>query len=562
MTMKRISSIEDFLTYQDHLIACRDPHIPTIIIPTGTCGYAAGANDLVRTAKREILYNHLTKKVHVRITGCHGYCQMEPSVLIEPKRTFYPNVDANSMMQIIEAVVEGGIAEDLLFRDPVTNTIIEKQDDIPFFKKQKRILLRMNELVDPIRIDEYIINGGYCSLVHALTHGKQESIFDAIEKTRMKSAAGEKHEEIFIAEKWKRFADQPIQHGKYVVCNVDRRFAGSAPDRILLEGNPQLAIESMLLCAFATSAANGIIFVPHENQLAIKHVTIALRQAYDFGILGSNIFGTGFSFDVIMLLDFKNVMSGNESATVAAIDGTIILKSTTPIESGIDSKPTLIHSVGTWSRIPMVIKECAQHRGSAGSDHVTGTMLLSLSGQVKNAGVIEVSKNISVSEIVNKIGDGMKNDRPLKAIYMTGESDKFISPEMLSDSARDERSSLSGSIMSVRDMVILDHNTCLVDLTKHVLDRMRTEYFDVCQSCRDGHQSMYTTLDEIIKGVGTVSLLRLLEERAYALSTSCTCGLGKRSADTVLSSLKNFHEEFMHHIIEKRCDAHVCEELV
>lgn len=293
--MLKLKSLDDFRTLQDRLRTGRDPDIPTIVIPAGTCGQASGASDIIRVAKREILAKELAGKVKLRITGCHGFCQIEPSVLVEPSRTVYPKVGLKEMARIVKAVAKGEVLSDLLMKDHETGEQIEKQDDIPFFRKQVRTLLGRNEKVDPIRIYNYLEHGGYGSLVKALSKRSPAWVIEQVKASGLRGRGGAGFP---TGTKWEMLAKQPNGRDKFLVCNADEGDPGAYMDRSVLEGNPHSIIEGMLIGAYGTGSTHGVIYVRNEYPLAIKHLVIALRQASELGLLGESILGTGFSFDI------------------------------------------------------------------------------------------------------------------------------------------------------------------------------------------------------------------------------------------------------------------------
>jgi NADH-quinone oxidoreductase subunit F len=309
-----LHSIEHFHACQSRLLGWQNSHIPTIVIPAGTCGQASGTNEIIRAAKEEILSRGLGEKVHLRITGCHGFCEMEPSVLVEPARVFYPKVNPETMVRIVEAVAAGEVLDDLLFTDSENGRKVHRQDDLPFFKKQVRTLLSRNEKVVPAHIESYIENCGYAALVKVLEQGDPQSVIGEIKVSGLRGRGGAGFP---TGLKWELLANQPNGKGKFLVCNADEGDPGAYMDRSVLEGNPHSIIEGMTIGAYATGAAHGVIYVRHEYPLAIKHVKIALQQAREFGLLGLNILGTGFSFDIKMVQGAGAFVCGEETAALS-----------------------------------------------------------------------------------------------------------------------------------------------------------------------------------------------------------------------------------------------------
>ena len=318
MAAERLTSIEALRALHTLIVTDRNESLPTIVIPAGTCGQASGANDLIRITKRELLAQRLTEKVRLRVTGCHGFCQMEPSVLIEPRGTFYPRIRMDQMPDIILAVARGEVVRELLYRDPATGEPIEKQSQIPFFKEQLRTILGRNEKVDPIRIYNYLEVGGYLALATALERRDPAWVIEEVKASGLRGRGGAGFP---TGRKWEMLAQQKNSHGKFLVCNADEGDPGAYMDRSVLEGNPHSIIEGMLIGGFATGAHEGVIYVRNEYPLAIKHLIIGLRQARELGLLGENILGTGFSFDINLVKGAGAFVCGEETALIRSVEG-------------------------------------------------------------------------------------------------------------------------------------------------------------------------------------------------------------------------------------------------
>ena len=402
--MERLKSIDEFRALQDRLIADIDLRIPTIVIPAGTCGQASGANDLIHITKREVLTKKMIEKVHLRITGCHGFCQMEPSILIEPRRTFYPKVTPKDMVRIVEASARDEVLEDLLFIDPETGMTIEKQNDIPFFKKQTRTILSRNEQVDPIRIYNYIEMRGYSALAKVLAQGNPQWAIEEIKASGLRGRGGAGFP---TGLKWEFLAKQSNGHGKCLVCNADEGDPGAYMDRSVLEGNPHSIIEGMTIGAYGTGAKEGVIYVRNEYPLAIKHLLIALRQARQLGLLGENVLGTGFSFDIQLVKGAGAFVCGEETALMRSIEGKMgepHQRPPFPVQRGIGGLPTVINNVETWANVPVIIETGAEKFARVGTKKNSGTKIFSLVGKIKNTGLVEVPMGITIREIAIDIG--------------------------------------------------------------------------------------------------------------------------------------------------------------
>ncbi len=562
MCPERLESTDAFKSLQDRLIADYNPDIPCIIISAGTCGQASGANELIRLAKRELLTKELVDKIDIRITGCHGFCEMEPSILVEPRRTFYPKVNPEDMPRIVDAVAAGEVLEDLLYVDQNTGKPVEKQNELPFFKKQVRTILSRNEKIDPIRIFNYIENGGYSALVGVLEKRDSKWVVAEVKKSGLRGRGGAGFP---TGRKWEFLANQSNGTGKYVVCNADEGDPGAYMDRCVLEGNPHSIIEGMIIGAYGTGATDGVIYVRNEYPLAIKHLIIALRQARELGVLGENILGTGFSFDINLVRGAGAFVCGEETALIKSIEGKTgepRQRPPFPIEKGIHNKPTVINNVETWANIPIIMKGGAQEFAKVGTRNNSGTKIFSLVGKIKNTGLVEVPMGIKIKSIIDDIGGGPSGKTPIKAVQTGGPSGGCI-PTTQFDLAIDyDTLTEAGSIMGSGGMIAMDENTCMVDVAKYFMQFLKDESCGKCFTCRKGTQRMYEILDEISQGKGTPEHLDLLEELALVVKDTTMCGLGQTAPNPVLSTLRYFRDEFMEHIQNKRCPAGVCKALI
>jgi len=557
--MQKIRSIDEFMLLQERLIADKDPR-PKIIINAGTCGQASGANDLIRISKRELLAHELTGKVGLRITGCHGFCEMEPSVLIEPDGIFYPKVSLDDMKRIVHSVREQRVLEDLLYTE--NGTRIEKQNDMPFFKSQTRTLLSFNEKVDPIRIYKYIENGGYRSLAKVLSKFKPEEVIDEVKRSGLRGRGGAGFP---TGLKWELLAKQPNRGEKYLVCNADEGDPGAYMDRSLLEGNPHSILEGMMIAAYATGATTGVIYVRNEYPLAIKHLLIALRQAREMCILGRDILGTRFSFDINLVKGAGAFVCGEETSLIASIEGRMgepRQRPPFPIQKGINGKPTAINNVETWANIRIIIDRGAEEYAKIGTPGNSGTKIFSLVGKVKNTGLVEVPMGTTINQIVNEIGGGPSGDAKIKAVQTGGPSGGCIPASMFNLPIDYESLAKAGSIMGSGGMIVMDNNTCIVDVARYYMNFLKDESCGKCFTCRKGTQRMFEILDDFCSGKGNSKQLGLLEELAEVVKDTSMCGLGQSAPNPVLSSLQYFRDEYKDHIENKHCPAGVCKELV
>lgn len=562
MNMNKLASIDEFITMQTRLVANDDREIPTVVISAGTCGQASGANALIRMAKKELLQKKLADKIRLRITGCHGFCAMEPSVLVEPRRTFYPKISPDDMIEIIHAIMKGDIVARLLFVDPETGRSIERLDDIPFFTKQVRTIVGWNEKVDPIRIHDYIKNKGYAALGKVLSNQSPHFVLDEVKVSGLRGRGGAGFP---TGQKWDLFASRQNGSDKYIICNADEGDPGAYMDRSVLEGNPHSVIEGMLIGAYATGATVGIIYIRTEYPLAIKHLNIALEQARELGLLGKNILGTGFCFDIGIVKGAGAFVCGEETALIKSIEGKMgepRQRPPFPVVKGLYGKPTMINNVETWANIPIIISRGGQSFAGTGTERSSGTKIFSLVGKIKNTGLVEVPMGITINEVVQNIGGGAAGKAKIKAIQTGGPSGGCIPASMFDLTIDYESLKNVGSIMGSGGMIVMDDNTCMVDVAKYFMNFLKDESCGKCFTCRKGTQRMYEILEDITLGRGTPEHITLLEELAHTVKDTTMCALGQSAPNPVLSTLKYFREEYERHIQDKRCDAFVCKQLV
>ena len=560
--MTRLRSLSEFKGLQERFRDGHDPTSPVIVISAGTCGQASGANDLIRIAKREMLARGLTDKVRLRVTGCHGYCQTEPSVLVEPQRTFYPKVGRGQMAEIVDAVAKGKVLANLLFVDPQTGKPVARQDDLPFYRDQVRTILSRNEKVDPIRIYDYIEIGGYAALLKVLERAEPKWVVEEIKASRLRGRGGAGFP---TGLKWELLAGQSGARGKFLVCNADEGDPGAYMDRSVLEGNPHSILEGMLIGAYATGATEGVVYVRNEYPLAIKHLIIALRQARELGLLGPDILGSGLSFDVSLVRGAGAFVCGEETALIKSIEGSTgepRQRPPFPVQKGIEGRPTAINNVETWANIPVIIADGAKKYALTGTTGSTGTKIFSLVGKVANTGLVEVPMGVTIRDIVTKVGGGPSGRAAIKAVQTGGPSGGCI-PEDKFDLPIDYDSlSQAGSIMGSGGMIVMDEDTCMVDIAKYFMRFLKDESCGKCFTCRKGTQRMWEILDDVSKGKGALDQLDLLQELAEVVKDTTMCGLGQTAANPVLSTMRYFRKEYERHIVNKRCDAFVCSDLV
>ena len=560
--MERLNSVRHFEALQGRLLGDRDLNSPTIVIPAGTCGRASGANKLVEAAEKALSTGEPSSKTRLRVTGCHGFCQMEPSVLVEPGRTFYPKVGPKDMARIIDAATRGEPVEELLFTDPETGRPIPRQDDLPFYRKQVRTILSRNERIDPTRIEAYIQDGGYSGVAKVLESADPGWVLSQVKTSGLRGRGGAGFP---TGLKWGLLASQRNGRGKFLVCNADEGDPGAYMDRSVLEGNPHSIIEGMLIGAYGTGATEGIIYVRNEYPLAIKHLIVALQQAHELGLLGENVLGTGFSFDIQLLKGAGAFVCGEETALIRSIEGKMgepRQRPPFPVEKGIDGKPTAINNVETWANIPIVIEQGAEAFAEIGTANNSGTKIFSLVGKIANTGLVEVPMGITIGEITGDIGGGPSSKGRIKAVQTGGPSGGCIPAERFDLPIDYDSLAEAGSIMGSGGMIVMDEGTCMVDVARYFMNFLKDESCGKCFTCRKGTQRMYEILDDISKGNGTPEQLVLLEELARVIKDATMCGLGQTAPNPVLSTLRYFRDEYLEHILLRRCPAGVCKALI
>ncbi|PKK82158.1 MAG: hydrogenase [candidate division Zixibacteria bacterium HGW-Zixibacteria-1] len=563
--MRRISSVGEFAEFRSRILSEKDAQYEklTLVVSAGTCGQASGANDIIRVIKRYIIERNLREKIALRITGCQGFCEVEPFILIQPGQHLYPKLKMEDVPRVIEAALGGFIDEQLIYKELSGKKIYKSQDDIPFFRKQTRTILGNNEKLDPIRIFDYVENGGYAALEKVLLKMDPDWVISEIKGSGLRGRGGAGFP---TGRKWELArASNKGQGPKYVVCNADEGDPGAYMDRSMLEGNPHAIIEGMIIAGIAIGATQGYVYVRNEYPLAIKHTLIALRQAREMGLLGDNILGTGINFDIEIVRGAGAFVCGEETALIKSIEGFMgepRQRPPYPIEKGIGGYPTCINNVETLANIPVIISRGAAEFARVGVPGNTGTKIFSLVGKIRNTGLVEVPLGIKIREVVYDIGGGPLGEAKIKAVQTGGPSGGCI-PAGMFDLPIDYDSLVkAGSIMGSGGMIVMDDNTCMVDIAKYFMSFLKEESCGKCFTCRKGTQRMYEILDDISKGKGGVVALDLLEELAHVVKDTTMCGLGQSASNPVLSTLRYFRDEYLEHVVNKNCPAGVCKELV
>ena len=563
--MRRMNSLEEFVRFRSRVLRekATEEVSPCLVVCAGTGGQASGSNDILRMIKRTILERKLQGKISLRITGCQGFCQMDPFIVVEPGKQLYPRVKKEDLPRIVDAALSGGVVEDILYKDPPAHQCFSSQGDIPFFKNQMRIILGANQQVDPIRIMNYIEHGGYAAFEKVMRNPDPHWIIREIQLSGLRGRGGGGFP---TGKKWelaRNSGGKTTQ--KFIVCNADEGDPGAYMDRSLLEGNPHAIIEGMIIAGVAIGAAKGVIYVRTEYPLAIKHALIAIRQAKDLGILGTNILGSTLDFEIDIVRGAGAFVCGEETALIRSIEGWMgepRQRPPYPIQRGIAGYPTCINNVETLANVPVIINRGAAAYRKIGVPGNTGTKIFSLVGKIKHTGLVEVPLGTKIRHVVYDIGGGPIGKASIKAVQTGGPSGGCI-PASRFDLAIDYESlKEAGSIMGSGGMIVMDENTCMVDVAKYFMRFLKDESCGKCFTCRKGTQRMYEILEEISSGNGRLEHLSLLEELAYVVKDTTLCGLGQTASNPVLSTLRYFRNEYERHILQKRCDALVCKDLV
>ena len=559
--MKRLKSSADLENVRAKLLVQRDPDQPCITVCVGTGCLAYGCEKLAEAFTQEIKKRKLTHKVMLRTTGCPGFCERGTLVVIYPKKIFYQRVKVEDVADIIsETILKGNVVERLLYVDSDRKEKIVYEDEVPFYKKQQRLIVGNNGLIDPTRIDDYLVIGGYRALAKVLNGMSPEEVIDTIKNAGLRGRGGGGYP---AGQKWEscRRAKGEI---KYVICNADEGDPGAFMDRSLLEGNPHSVLEGMIIGAYAIGSHQGYVYVRNEYPLAVHNLAIAITQAEEYGLLGEKILGSGFSFKVKVSRGGGAFVCGESSALMASLEGNVgepRAKHIHTVESGLWDKPTNLNNVETWANVPLIINKGAEWYGRIGTEGSKGTKIFSLVGKVNNTGLVEVPMGITLREIIYDIGGGIPGGRKFKAVQTGGPSGGCIPEQYLDLPVDFDRLSEVGPMMGSGGMIVMDERTCMVDVAKYFLNFLRDESCGKCTSCREGIDRMHEIVAAITVGKGTENDIALLEELGEVVAETSLCALGGTAPNPVLSTIRYFRDEYEAHIKDKRCPAGVCKEL-
>lgn len=561
--MPRINSPAELEKFRKDIISKKDLNKPCIAVCTGTGCLALGAGKVVAALKEEIEKQGLdTEIVDFRETGCPGFCERGPIVVIYPEKTCYLQVQPDDAEEIITRTIVGKkVIDRLLYVDPVNDETIECESEIPFYKNQMRHLIGNNIKIDPKSIEDYLAVGGFSALAKALIDNTPEKVVQLVKDSKLRGRGGAGFS---TGIKW-GFAADSKEKKKYVIVNADEGDPGAFMDRALLEGNPFAVLEGLIIGAYAIGAGEGYIYVRQEYPLAVENVTLAIMKAEKLGLIGENILGSGFDFKITVHQGAGAFVCGEETALIASLEGRPgepKARPPFPAAKGLFGKPTNINNVETWSNIPLILNNGPEYISSIGTENSKGTKIFSLVGKVKNTGLVEVPMGISLRDIIFKIGGGVPGGKKFKAVQTGGPSGGCIPEEHLDIKVDFDELARVGAIMGSGGMIVMDEDTCMIDVAKYFLKFLSGESCGKCSPCREGITHMLSIMNRISEGKGQEGDIELLEDIAMSTKNASLCALGGSAPNPVLSTIRYFRDEYEAHIKDKRCPAFVCKDLI
>ena len=538
-----------------------------VLICGGTGCTSSGSKVLISTFEKEIEKNGLAEEVKVVQTGCFGLCALGPVVIIYPEGTFYSRVEEKDVAEIVsEHLLKGRLVDRLVYKDADESVIEEagktlSLNDTNFYKTQKRVALRNCGLIDPENIDEYIAMDGYAALGKVLTEMKPEEVVQIIKDSGLRGRGGGGFP---TGLKWS-FTAANAADQKYVVCNADEGDPGAFMDRSVLEGDPHCLIEAMTICGYATGATEGYVYVRAEYPIAVARLQKAIDQAREYGLLGKNIFDSGFDFDLFIRLGAGAFVCGEETALMTSIEGNRgepRPRPPYPAVKGLFGKPTTENNVETFANIPQIILKGADWFASMGTEKSKGTKVFALGGKIENTGLVEIPMGTTLREVIYDIGGGIPNGKKFKAAQTGGPSGGCIPASLIDTKIDYDNLTAIGCMMGSGGLIVMDEDNCMVDIAKFFLDFTVDESCGKCAPCRIGTKRMMEILEKITEGNGTLEDIDKLEELAYYIKENSLCGLGQTAPNPVLATLKFFRDEYIAHVVDKKCPAGVCKGLL
>ncbi|MFV0424317.1 MAG: NADH-ubiquinone oxidoreductase-F iron-sulfur binding region domain-containing protein [Bacilli bacterium] len=533
-----------------------------VLICGGTGCLSSKALEIKNEFEKNLKELGIKDEVGVVLTGCFGLCEKGPIVIVYPDETFYSKVKVDDVARICEEhLYKGRIVKDLVFEEVLEDDIVKAFNDIGFYRTQKRIALRNCGVINPFEIEEYIANDGYFALASILEENTPEDVIDIMKKSGLRGRGGGGFP---TGMKWE-FAAKEESEQKYVLCNADEGDPGAFMDRAILEGDPHSVIEAMAICGYAIGASQGYFYIRAEYPIAVERVEHALKQAYEYGLLGKNIFDSGFSFDLEVRLGAGAFVCGEETALIASIEGERGMprnKPPFPAVKGLFQEPTIINNVETLANIPIIINKGADWYSSIGTEESPGTKVFALGGKIANTGLVEVPMGTKLRDIIYNIGGGIPEGKEFKAVQTGGPSGGVIPKEHLDVAIEYQTLKDIGTMMGSGGMIVLDETDCIVDIAKFYLEFTCEESCGKCTPCRVGTTRLLEILEKITEGNGTEEDLVTLKNLSETIVDTSLCGLGKSAPNPILSTLNYFYDEYLAHVRDKKCPAGVCQNLL
>jgi NADH:ubiquinone oxidoreductase subunit F (NADH-binding)/(2Fe-2S) ferredoxin/Pyruvate/2-oxoacid:ferredoxin oxidoreductase delta subunit len=560
--MTRLHTPQELETRRQEILSSRDTDRLSVSVCAGTGCVASGANDVVAKFRSEIRERGLDTRIDFRGTGCHGFCERGPIVVIEPAEICYLQVSPDDVAEIIETTVIGGdVIQRLLYEDPSSGETVTRESDIPFYKHQERLVFGPNRSIDPRSLDDYLAIGGFRALVKALLEMSPDQVIGEVKAAGLRGRGGAGFP---TGVKWElaRRSDGDI---KYVVVNCDEGDPGAYMDRSLMEGNPLAVIEGLLIGAYAIGAREGYVYVRQEYPLAVENLGIALNVATEHGLLGADILGSGFDFEIKVHRGAGAFVCGEETALLASLEGRVgepRPRPPYPAVKGLWDRPTNINNVETWATVPLIIDRGAAAFAAIGTEGSKGTKIFSLVGKITNTGLVEVPMGIPLREVIYDIGGGIPGGRQFKAVQTGGPSGGCIPEDQLDLEVDFDELTRAGSMMGSGGMIVMDDETCMVDVARYFISFLTDESCGKCVPCREGLKQMHKVLTDITEGRGSEADIASLEELAETAREASLCALGKTGPNPFLSTYRYFKHEYDAHIHDKRCPALACKQLI
>ena len=560
--MPTINSPADLERFRQEILAKRSSEKARISVCAGAGCLATGARKVIDAFSAEIEKEGLEKEVCVKGTGCPGFCERGPIVVIDPEQTCYLQVTPQDVSEIVsETIQQKKVVERLLYSNAANNETAVREADIPFYKHQERNIIGNNIKIDPKCIDDYLALGGYSALTKALFQMTAEQVVEEVKKSGLRGRGGGGFP---TGIKWDAARRAPGDT-KYVIVNADEGDPGAFMDRAVLEGNPHSILEGLIIGAYAMGSHEGYIYVRQEYPLALENVGVAIKQAREYGFLGRNILGSNFDFDIKVHRGAGAFVCGEETALLLSLEGMPgepRPRPPYPATSGLWGMPTNINNVETWANVPLIVNNGAEWFGQFGTAKSKGTKIFSLVGKIKNTGLVEVPMGATLRDIIYKIGDGIPGGKKFKAIQTGGPAGGCIPEEHLDIPVDFDELIKVGAIMGSGGMIVMDEDTCMVDVARYFLNFLTQESCGKCSPCREGVKQMHRILTNITEGRGKEGDIELLEELAMSTGSASLCALGRSAPNPVLSTLRYFRHEYETHIKEKRCPSYTCQGLV